>query len=81
MPLLKANGEKPTADELLAGEMLDILRGRECFACDGYKRPWMPHCFGCQGRLSPDIKQALYSRIGEGYEEAYRTSLKVLEGN
>lgn len=78
MPVLDYLGEPVPIDELMPAQMLDILKGKACF-CGAYKRPMMSHCRKCYYALPPEMRRALYQRFGQGYEAAFRASLKFLE--
>lgn len=54
------------------------LRSALCPACGGDKAPRNSFCWPCYRQLSRPLKSALYSRIGEGYEEAFRAALRTL---
>ncbi len=53
------------------------LRGTIC-RCGKPKQPKQTFCRACYYALSPDIRTALYRRIGAGYEEAYYTATSEL---
>ena len=46
------------------------LRGTQC-QCGSVKKTRPTFCAACYRRLPRGERQALYRRIGEGYEEAY----------
>ena len=50
-----------------------------CPACGRPKHRRHSFCRRCYGRLPADIRAALWSRIGAGYEGAYRLALQELE--
>lgn len=60
-------------------EILASLGSGIC-ACGAKKRPKKSHCRRCYFALPPQMRQALYQRFGEGYEEAYEASLELLAG-
>jgi hypothetical protein len=47
--------------------------------CDRRKKKRMSFCPTCYGRLPREMKNALYRRAGQGYEEAYDAAVKHLE--
>jgi hypothetical protein len=59
-------------------EILDSLGSTTCEACGGKKSRGKSHCRDCYFLLPPRLRNALYRRFGEGYEEAYEESLKFL---
>lgn len=61
-------------------EILDSLQSTVCSGCGGVKKARMSHCGRCYHKLPQWLKRKLYSRFGEGYEEAYEDSLKILKG-
>lgn len=77
MPILNPMGRPVTIDGLGNAQMLDILKGKECW-CGEWKKPMMSHCRRCYFALPPEMRQALYRRFGQGYEEAFRASLRAL---
>ncbi len=58
--------------------MLRLLACKACL-CGNPKGRSMSHCRSCYYTLSPSERSALYNRIGQGYEEAFMASLKVLK--
>lgn len=59
---------------------LDHLISDVCPACGREKRRKRSLCLFCYGRLPGDLKDALYARIGQGYEVAFDLALEELEG-
>ena len=60
---------------------LEILRGLGstiCEACGNRKQAKMSHCRTDYFALPRAMRNALYQRYGEGYEEAYEASLAWL---
>lgn len=55
------------------------LRSRTC-ACGRPKSPGHSFCRACYGALPQDARQALWSSLGHGYEEAYQVALGDLRG-
>jgi hypothetical protein len=55
------------------------LRGEVC-QCGKKKRVRQTFCYADYKRLPQSLQSALYKRIGEGYEAAYRESLAFLTG-
>jgi hypothetical protein len=56
---------------------LDDLGGTTC-ACGRGKARGMSHCRQCYFKLPKPMRDALYQRVGHGYEEAYQASLDRL---
>jgi hypothetical protein len=57
--------------------LADFL-GTKCSGCGGAKRSRMSHCRRCYYWLPPTMRQALYRRFGQGYEEAFTASVEYL---
>lgn len=47
--------------------------------CDRRKKKGMSFCPPCYRRLPLEMRNALYRRLGKGYEEAYDDAVKYLE--
>ena len=60
-------------------ELLRELAGRKCI-CGKTKKAKQTFCYGCYRRLPHELKHSLYRRFGEGYEEAYAASERILRG-
>jgi transglutaminase/protease-like cytokinesis protein 3 len=60
-------------------DVLTILQDTTCFACGGRKNKMRSHCPKCYYALTPESRQALYRRFGDGYSEAYVASLNELD--
>lgn len=58
-------------------EILQAFRSDKCI-CGAKKKPQMSHCRKCYYRLPFDLRQSLYKRFGQGYEEAYQASIQHL---
>jgi hypothetical protein len=58
---------------------VEALARRRC-QCGAGKIPKRSFCDRCFARLPRDLKDALYSPIGKGYEEAWQHALKHLKG-
>lgn len=56
---------------------IDQFKGEEC-QCGAEKRSRMAFCYGCYKALPARYKQALWSRFGEGFEQAYDDAVKWL---
>ena len=56
---------------------IDELLSEECF-CGRTKKSKMSLCYTCYKSLPKDKKQALYQRMGDGYEEAYDDAIEWL---
>lgn len=68
--------------EISQERRLEILRGlgsTTCEGCKGAKKAKMSHCRPCYYALPPKMRQTLYKRFGDGYEEAYEASLRYLK--
>lgn len=60
-------------------EIIESLGSQACPNCGGYKRPRMSFCGQCYRMLPYGLKQALYRRVGQGYEEAFREATEFHE--
>ena len=56
---------------------LKELQGNEC-VCGGFKKSGLSVCRECWAKLPPEMQQALYRRIGRGYEQAYEAAVEYL---
>lgn len=61
-------------------EIVRRLGSTECEGCGGRKQSKMSHCRRCYYLLPRVMRNALYRRFGDGYEEAYEESLAYLAG-
>jgi hypothetical protein len=59
---------------------VEILRSLDCnrCICGKRKKEMMSHCRSCYFSLPPENRKALYRKFNQGYQEAYRESLKIL---
>lgn len=46
-----------------------------CAGCEGAKRKHNAFCTACYHQLPPALKQSLWKRFGQGFEEAYQGCL------
>lgn len=60
--------------------LLASLRGAVCPRCGERKRPSTSLCFACYGELPREMKNALYSKFGKGYEQALEAAIDRLGG-
>lgn len=56
----------------------DALMSNGC-VCGKKKQPKKSFCYSCFMLLPQDLKNDLYSRLGEGYEQAYDAAVMYLE--
>lgn len=63
----------PEQESLIAS-----LRAAKCPACTKHKSPGKSVCWPCWNRLPSSVRQALYRRVGAGYEEAHAEAMKAL---
>jgi hypothetical protein len=68
---------KKNPNELTDMEIVQALKSTDC-QCGREKKSRMSHCSRCYFRLAPEMRQQLYKKLGQGYEEAYRESLEIL---
>lgn len=61
----------------LARLLLHELATVQC-RCARPKQPRQSFCKGCYYALAPEMRQALYMRIGKGYEAAYVAAANIL---
>lgn len=57
---------------------IEILGATKC-VCGNKKKRGMSHCRTCYFSLPPEIRKALYNRVGQGYEEAFTASVERLQ--
>lgn len=55
------------------------LAGTEC-RCGETKKAKQTFCRKCFFKLPRDLRNALYQRIGQGYEQAYQAAVEKIEG-
>jgi hypothetical protein len=58
--------------------LLAELRSNEC-QCGNYKKSGNSFCYNCYSSLPNDLQKSLYSRFGNGYEEAYEEAIEHLK--
>ena len=58
-----------------SNEIFAAFVSKHCAACDGSKRPHNAFCTHCYAELPRALKQSLWKRFGQGFEEAYQGSL------
>ena len=57
---------------------IQVLKSGRC-ACGHAKQSGMAFCYGCWLRLPTNIRQALYRKVGEGFETAYEVACSFLQ--
>ena len=57
---------------------LNALYSNEC-VCGNNKKPKKSFCYQCYKKLPRDLQIDLYSRMGDGYEQAYDAAIKYLD--
>lgn len=57
---------------------LEQIKGDECL-CGRTKKPRQAVCFTCWRRLPRDLQRRLYSRLGEGFEEAFDEAAQYID--
>jgi hypothetical protein len=62
----------------MAHELLKELQGIVC-RCGKVKRPHETFCKGCYWSLGQNQRNALYKRMGDGYEQAYAAAAAFLD--
>lgn len=67
-----------TTDRRAQMEMLESLRGVVCPGCLGRKGGMKSFCGSCYRKLPMKQRHDLYNRMGDGYEEAHDTAMKIL---
>lgn len=60
--------------------LIASLRGTRCPACEKRKYMGKSFCFSCWNRLPSALRQPLYRKFGEGYEEAHAAAMAALAG-
>lgn len=56
-----------------------LMNSRVCPACGRFKKEERSLCYEDFCRLPPDLKNRLYSRFGQGYEQAMAEALAFLK--
>lgn len=59
-------------------QILNSLSSTHCEGCGKGKDQRKSHCRTCYYKLPKDLRSKLYKSFGNGYEEAFEESLKVL---
>jgi len=54
---------------------IESLAGKLCPVCKGEKQRAQSFCYRCFYTLPKTMRQALYSRVGEGYEQAHDAAM------
>ena len=62
-----------------ARELIRELGGTTC-RCGSRKQSRQTFCRRCYYKLPPPMRQALYNRVGNGYEHAYEQAEEYLAG-
>lgn len=57
---------------------IEALKSGRC-ACGKAKQTGMAFCYQCWLKLPQNIRQALYRKIGEGFEAAYGVARQFLQ--
>jgi hypothetical protein len=52
----------------------DFTKSTRCSACGGIKKTMNAFCRSCYYRLPVTMRQALWQRFGEGFEEAFEAA-------
>lgn len=58
--------------------LIASLRSTRCPGCERLKPSKMSFCGACYRSLPDPLKQALYKRIGDGYEAAHAVAMKII---
>lgn len=59
-------------------DLVQSLRMCVCPACNAAKKPAQTFCGHCYRKLPRDMRQSLYQRVGQGYEDAVRAAANHL---
>jgi len=59
-------------------DLIKSLRSTKCPSCSSRKKPHQTLCGGCYRLIPRAAQQALYNRVGEGYEEAFEAAMTHL---
>jgi hypothetical protein len=59
-------------------ELVRSLVSTLCPACKRAKKTRQTFCTGCYMSLGRGMRNALYDRVGEGYEQAYKAAFILL---
>jgi hypothetical protein len=58
-------------------ESVQTLKSGTC-RCGAAKQTGMAFCFACWRHLPENVRRALYQKIGQGFETAYRVACEYL---
>ena len=58
-----------------SSDIFAIFAGKKCEGCGGSKKPHNAFCIWCYRELPPGLKNSLWKRFGQGFEEAYQACL------
>jgi hypothetical protein len=61
-------------------KLVNELEGEKC-RCGKKKHSMQTFCGRCYHSLPPKMRQALYNRVGMGYEEAYAAACDYFDGD
>lgn len=67
-----------TTNQPTRAQLVQSLRGAECPACGKLKRGGHTLCRHCYQALPAKLRQRLYQRLGDGYEQAFDAALRHL---
>ena len=62
-----------------AKQLIDSLNSFVCPGCGGGKLQRKSFCITCYNQLTPAEQNALYRRIGDGYEQAFAAALRKIK--
>jgi hypothetical protein len=63
------------ATELTTELIWKAFCGHRCAVCGGLKEEYTAFCPPCYSRLPRPLKNSLWKRMGEGFEESYRVCM------
>lgn len=66
-------------DSVTPRHLVASLASDLCPACGGNKSPSQTFCYRDYRRLPKVMQQALYNRLGNGYEQAVREAMRHLD--
>lgn len=63
----------------MPNKYIEGLLSEKCEGCGGTKKKAKSFCYLCFMVLPGELKQTIYCRIGEGYEEAFDAALEHIQ--
>ena len=71
--------QNPDPAMFTSTELITSLQSNICPACSKAKKPRHALCFQCWRLLPHEQRDALYDRVGQGYEAAFDQAMRTLK--